>query len=246
MNKIEGFDAIIVQGTPRFRLNNRLIAADKVPEDIRTALIADIQDKDKVRTVEAPAGVSAPTEPTDFLGKEITGKASSEETPQSITGSSIDYTELELELLEKVDNLERALASVETDASTGVPETLSASALGELLLKDFGIYTALAQRDPEIGDIHPFTLTPMNRYDTGLAYVSRKRALGKEITPVQAIPVPQENPVDNGGFQSFDERMRPNFKPETSATMRQHVNDPISEEATAEPNLRGQTIRKYW
>ena len=121
---------------------------------------------------------------------------------------------------------------------------------GNDLLSSFGIYTALASRDPQIGDIHPFTLQPMNRYDVGLAYVARKRSSHVDesalVPSVETTQQVQPNPVDNGGFKSFEERTGVSFGVETSAILRHHVNDPISDEATAEPNLRGTTIRPYW
>lgn len=255
MNKIQGYDVVITKGTPRFRLNNKLIARDSVPIDIQDELISIIQNKDAVRTVEAapdPASalkegeqLSLPLEDVMYdeppevevvpviEGAEFQGEPIElERSPES------GFSELELQLIEENTVLKRQLAESNTP--------VGADNLGVTLLEQYGIYTALAPRDPQVGDIHPFTLKPMNRYDTGLAYTERKKSVGATIKPVEDVPLPQENRKDNGGFPTFQDRTGVSFGAATSSRLQHHQNDPINEEATAEPNLRGTTIRPYW
>ena len=265
MNKINGYDAVIVRGTPRFRLNNKMIARDKVPEAIQQELIATIMDKDSVRTVNPAPDVAATfttetppavvPEDTDDIGEGENPyiEAGAPEAYPPIKEETIDsnevpakFSELEEMLLNENENLRKVIAEL----SENTKQVQTARDFGNDLLSSFGIYTALASRDPQVGDIHPFTLQPMNRYDVGLAYVARKRSSHVDesalVPSVETTQQVQPNPVDNGGFKSFEERTGVSFGAETSAILRHHVNDPISDEATAEPNLRGTTIRPYW
>lgn len=264
MNKIDGYDVVITKGTPRFRLNNKLIKRELVPVAVQNELISIAMDKDAARTVAPAPDVSAtyteeqPTSaPVELPDEEMVenpyveslAAGAPEEFPvvnmsdPTVDPHSQKFTELELELLQENDALKRKVDELTHEAvSTGN----SAQALGKQLLDEYGVYSALAPRDPQIGDIHPFTLRPMNRYDVGLAYAERKKSVGQEVQPYVPTPEPQANEPDNGGFPSFQDRTGVSFETQTSATMKHHTNDPISDEATAEPNLRGTTIRPYW
>ena len=261
MNKRDGYDVVIVRGTPRFRLDNKLIARDKVPTVIQDQLLAIKADKEAVRTVDAAPDLAAtftteqptplPVELEEESGDNPYIEAGAPEVfpepePQLKDGDFIEvtFTTLELELLEKVTALERQIIESAEQSSNDTPKSL-----GEKLLSQYGVYTALAPRDPQIGDIHPYTLKPMNRYDVGLAYVERKKSVNVEVSAPVVHEAPQENPkteAENGGFQSFDTRTGVSFGAQSSTHLTHHTNDPISEEATTEPNLRATTIRPYW
>ena len=243
---LDKYDVVIVRGTPRFRYERKLIARDKVPAEIQEYLINRAQDDtDKVKVVNAAPD---PSTYTDEAPREIEGEDFPSENPYNEPEVELSrspespFTELEMELLEKVKGLEEQVASLSEDSEH---KNISAYDLGEQLLNLFGIYTALAPRDPQIGDIHPFTLKPMNRYDTGLAYVERKKSLN--VVPSKPVEhrEPQANPISNG-YQSFAERTAVSFGAESSSILKSHANDPIDDEATAEPNLRDTTIRPYW
>lgn len=246
MKSVNGYDVIITQGTPRFRLNKKLIKRDDVPYDVQQQLLADAMNPDAVKVVEAAPdkateiqeGEQLPLPLEEAMEADIPEAVEEEVSPAEKEGA--DFTDLELQLLEENDALKRQLA--EPSAPVGVED------LGVTLLRQYGIYTALAPRDPQIGDIHPFTLKPMNRYDTGLAYAERKKSMNvsPETLVAREVIQPKENPEDNGGFPSFATRTGVSFGKQSSSIMQNHNNDPINDEATAEPNLRGTTVRRYW
>lgn len=245
---IQGYDAIIVKGAPRFRLNKKLIARDNVPAEIQQALIDAIQDKDRVRVIEAAPDKSTEVKTGEQLPLplEDINNETAQDTPLAAEESS-EYTELEIELLSKVDALQRELSEATVDFDDE-PKPTTPEQLGDILLSQYGIYTALSPREPEIGDIHPLTLEPMNKYDKGLAYVARKRAKNStaNLAPITEN-VEQPNPTpEETGFKTFADRTGVSFGAQSSMSMRSRPNDPISEEAHPEPNLHGTTIRPYW
>ena len=278
MQKVNGYDVVITKGTPRFRLDNKLIKRELVPIDVQQELLFLAQDKDAVRTVAPAPDASAtyteeqPTsEPveidTDGFDENPYVEALASDTafaipePASATthgfvqpthatatealAAASQFSELELQLIEENDKFRRALAVAGEEPVRPVLAGASPEELGNLLIAQYGIYTALSPRDPQIGDIHPFTLKQMNRYDVGLAYAERKKSIGQIVDVYQPVPEPQENKPSD--FPTFADRTGVSFKRNQSSSILQtHNNDPINDEVTAEPNLRGTTIRPYW
>lgn len=269
--EIEGYDAILVRDAPRYRHNRKMVGAAQVPDNIRQALEYELRNPAPV-VLQSPAEVqAAATQPPQEPGiqpvadEQPMTQADFDEPAPAPAGMPTQY---EMDLAEQ---LEAARAQILENAGATPVQPLSAVGLTELaneLYRRFGVYTVFTNQPPKPEDIHPFTADVMTRYEVGLAYQSYNRAVARgvlhqDFTQVrdQAQASAQastahaqeiENRIADPNYQapaykSFSERtsVEGQNKQQSSTTIA-HNNDPFSEDPTAEPNLRGQTIRPQW
>lgn len=263
---IEGYDAILVKGQPRFRKDRKMVPAVSVPADIKTALTVELINRPQEPVVlQSPADVQKATEvPTEA------GVVSMEPQLEAADFEATDDTgaiptAYEMELIEQLESLKAQLVE-----NQSVKTNLKLSDLGKEMYKRFGVYTVFAGEHPQLGDTHPFTGQPMNRYEMGLAYQSFRKAqatgildrdfaneykaLNDSRDAIQAHTEEAQQRRENPGlgmpkYESFAERTSVAGQNRQSSTRLQaRPNDPISEDITAEPEngTRGQTIRPSW
>lgn len=267
---VEGYDAVIVKDTPRFRLNRKMVATDSVPENIKMELIRRIAEE-KERRLAAPAVVEGDTteqnsEGTIFEAPEeeaqAAAKALSDADFTEPTGPDepAKYTPYELELIGEIERLKEQVSE------SGL-ETATIFELANELYKRFGVYTVFINQPPKDGDVHPFNGEVMTRYETGLAYQKfnqvtaqgkLKKDFGSQYQEVERSreasqthrKIMEQNavmtPTDHEKQNTFAYRTSVNGQNRRSTVTKSHVNDPISEDATVEPNIRGVTIRPDW
>lgn len=246
------FDAISVRGTARYRLNKKMISGDQVPVNIKAQLDYEIAENEKARKARNEAALAEPREfdeiaPAETVVSEPVAPILDSNPPRTTPLEQVDFTEEELQKIVLEEAARR-------DASTAVrePQPLTAKELADLMYKNYGIWTVFTEKAPNLGDTHPVTGVPMVRYDVGLGYQAVRHGEVKQIfnpSPIENTPVPesafvgQPNP---SGYKTFEQRTAPSFQKQSSTIMKSYENDPISEEPTAEPMLRGQTIRPEW
>ena len=277
MSEYQGYDAILVRGTPRFRKDKKMVATNAVPLDIRNLLVTELMAPVPEPSVAAPVmepGVVPITvdtpqlEGADFNVDETisVGVAG----PHTIADIDPPYevspgmpTQYEIELIKELEQAKMQLASTKQ----AQPAELSLEQLAKQLRDRFGIYTVFAGSEPKPGDAHPFTGKPMTRYEMGIAYSAYTAALGqgrlvvdyelqhKVMEDSNAAVEMHSNEIERRKVEpdfdvpkhmSFQERTSVEGQKYRSTTTVSRPNDPISEDVTAEPNLRGTTIRPDW
>ena len=248
------YDAILVRGTPRFRKNRKMVAADTVPQNVREALVFQLNQKDvepsaEVKPQEAGIAPLGEKDFTDTLSASVS----------TIEGQGMP-SKYEMELIQQLEDVKRELSEGNAKAKT-LPE------LAKEMHERFGIYTVFTGHAPKDGDAHPFNGQVMTRYELGLAYqqFNRTQAQGLLNTNFQDQVATQRQSQaastvhaqeiedrrqgvweDPNHFPTFAERTSVRGQNQSSMQQVSHNNDPISEDATVEPNLRGQTIRENW
>lgn len=181
------------------------------------------------------------------------------EPQDSIAPDVPPFTEMELALMEEVETLREQAEE---------NERYDAASLAKIFYEEFGVYTMWAGEDPKVGDTHPITAKPMTRYDMGIAYQARRKSIisgsqqnlrARQSAAIEARQAPalheeemakrEADPNHNApAYKTFNERTSVEGQKysQSSTFIKNRDNDPISDEATAEPNLNGQTIRPYW
>lgn len=246
------YDSILVRGTPRYRLNKKMVAADTVPAEVKNYL--EVMTKQEVmereaRHQEAIAEKEA-AEQGDMPSLNV--EATQEQIPlEPFEGNApviegAPFTEAELDAIAFE---EARRAGIESTPAFRTTKVQTVEELAQELYDKFGVWTVFANKVPELGDTHPITGKAMIRYDVGLGYrswshkgmLNQPVKVDREIPPTASIGMPEPR-----GYKTFAERTAPSFAKQSSTLLKNHDNDPISEEPTAEPNLRGQTVRTDW
>lgn len=257
---INGYDAILVKGTARFRHNRKMVPAADVPQEIQTALVEALVNE-KLQAPANPIPVQAPVEVAPEAPMTL---ADFEQPVEDIAPEVVNTgvpTEFEMNLITELEAAKAKIAELES--TPAVKQDLPSIAAE--LHKRYGIYTAFLGIPPTSGDVHPFTGKQMNRYEMGLAYQAYKQAKAagylnnnfdaqvEKIREATAARDVHQNEFAerragtyDDGFKTFAERTAPQFSAQKSTTTVKRNNDPISEDVTAEPNLRRQTIREQW
>lgn len=269
------YDAILVRGNPRFRANKKMVAADSVPIEVRAALVAELQAPKPAVIPPSPAEVQASQDaPLQEAGiqpiEEVSEKdftdnpapvvapapLANDVTAATATGLPSQY---EMDLISQLEDVKQELANRQATK-------LDLFGLAKEMYEQYGIYTVFVGAPPKDGDAHPFNGQVMTRYELGLAYQQFNRVQAQGLLKVNfeeqhtsmkrselARDIHQREMDDrkqgtySDGYSSFDERTSVQGQnAQSSAIPRAHTNDPISEDATVEPNLRGQTIRPTW
>lgn len=261
------YDAILVRGNPRFRANKKMVAADSVPIEVKAALVAQLQAPKPAVIPPSPAEVQASQEaPFQEAGiqpivseqdfTDAPAPVADDVTAPTATGLPSQY---EMDLISQLEDVKQELAN---RAAT----KLDLFGLAKEMYEQYGIYTVFVGAPPKDGDAHPFNGQVMTRYELGLAYQQFNRAQAQGLLKVNfqeqhvtqqrselARDIHQREMDDrkqgsySDGYSSFEERTSVQGQnAQSSAIPRAHNNDPISEDATVEPNLRGQTIRPTW
>lgn len=179
--KLEDWDAIIVQGTPRFRFKRKMIAADQVPEELREHLsqqaFAKKAERDAADTVVVEAtgdaeGAAHLLEPIE-VSSDVRPDTQAVELPEEVKRDNEMFAgvvaDLEAQLeAERIrikglqDQLERTPAVTIYDAPL--------KDIVEAMYERFGIYTVFLERYPLPEDVSPITGMMMTNYESGLAY----------------------------------------------------------------------------
>lgn len=274
MSSIEGYDAILVRGTPRYRKDRKMVPAADVPQGIRAQLEFELKQPKPIAVLESPAeqqerdipqeaGV-VPIEEHPLEGEDFADKGESSKPTTPAEGMPSEY---EMELIAENEKLKATLAEQAEQKAT--PLTYNATWLAKELYENYGVYTALTGMEPKMGDVHPFTMKPMNRYELGLAYQAfkfadnnpekhdlaaeqkqREHDRNAEQTHANEMARRQTEPnFDQPKWESFADRTSVAGQNRQSSTRQiSRPNDPISEDVTAEPEngVRGQTIRPQW
>lgn len=247
MSSINGYDAITVKGQPRFRLNRKMVAAANVPADIKAALMLEMSQPKEIQP--SPADI----------------QRTAENIPTEAGVAPIDDSPLEGDDFAEANFIDEPAAPAPEPVGKSLQ---SLESLAREIYARFGVYTVFANVAPQIGDIHPFTGKSMNQYQTGLAYqayrqieMNGQRDFASDYAQVQAGRAAEEAHAqeiqrriaepdfDQPKWQSFAERTSVAGQNRQSSTRRvERVNDPISEDITAEPEngVRGTTIRPEW
>lgn len=264
------YDAILVRGTPRFRANRKMVAADQVPTEVKQALIYQLQHPVEPtpveEVVEAPAfqpELQVP-EPTPIAVQQVAEAPQVVEVaqPQATQGPS----QFELDLIAEIERLKEENAKL---SAQPVAVQKDLFGLAQEMYSRYGIYTIFVNDLPKDGDIHPWTGDIMTRYETGLAYQSYNRAVAQgKLTQVnysdqyqtvvetrQASDRHREEMAQRAAdpffaapqYNTFAERTSvAGQNAQASTTTVRRTGDNISEDVTAEPNVRGTTIRPSW
>lgn len=229
---------------------------------------ADIQaDTTRSREVSAPIEedipVGAPPTPMDFEEAEpLTDEPNPDLAERPVNLPSEEEMKLIMEL-------EEAKAKIIENA--GIKDTLKTADIFELaqeLYDRFSVYTVFVGHHPQDNDVHPFHGGTMTRYELGLAYQMYNRAESQGL--LQRDFTSQKEEVERGRQASIDHaqeienrRQDPHFQAPAYQTFAERTsvegqnkqastvtvtrpNDPISEDVTAEADVRGTTIRPQW
>lgn len=264
---VDGYDAVLVRGAPRYRLERKMIAEAVVPENIKMELLKRLADEEAERNtpkaVES-ADKEQTSEGTEFEATEEEAIAAAEE----LTAADFDGTaepaapsDFEMKLIAEIENLNEQLAN-----STGLKNATIFDLANEMYDR-FGVYTVFINKVPRDNDIHPFSGEVMTRYEVGLAYQKHNQVVaqgkltkdfGGQFAEVEASREAsvthrkemqanaQMTPQDHEKENTFAYRTSVNGQNKRSTVTKTRPNDPISEDATVEPDLRGKTIRPEW
>lgn len=195
--------------------------------------------------------------PSDFDDDPTEGLVDKQSTTQP--------SQYELDLISQLEDVKQQL--FEYQNSKGNLSNATIFDLANELYDCFGVYTVFVNKPPQDNDVHPFSGETMTRYEVGLAYqkhtqVTVQGKLNKDfglqyagvLRSREAAPRHIEEMERNAQVtprqaeqnNSFDFRTSVKGQNQTSTRTVSRTHDPISEEATAEPNLHGQTIRPDW
>lgn len=267
------WDAILVKGAPRFRHNRKMVPAASVPEHIKAALIADLHAKAaappaapkpiEVSVASQPAPIERPDEvPLPPAYEDVAPNVSVAVEPSAPSKE-------EIELITEVEQLRERLFELESQAKQIVRTVDNASIfeLAKAMYDNYAVYTVFVGGFPKDGDVHPFHGGIMTRYEVGVAYQNFKRVneqglLKRDFTGQKdkidndrQAPATHQAEISNRredphyqapAYKTFNERTSVEGQNQTATTTVAHVNDPISEDPTVEPRLRGQVIRPVW
>lgn len=267
---LEGYEAIMVKGKPRYRKDGRGLPPSKVPKEIREALEQELAAR-ATQKVSQPV-VEGASEETTANGTEL--EATQMDIEDALTamdfeepaenGTADTPTDFEMELIQQLEDVKQQLAE---NAESDTLKSATVFELADELYARFGVYTVFVGKPPRDEDVHPFTGDIMTRYDVGLAYQKHNQAMAqgklqrdfkaqhdemertREASALhQAEMAGRANMTadDHVKSNSFEHRTSVEGQKQTSAVTVNRANDQISEDTTPEPNLHGQTIRPNW
>lgn len=237
---------------------------EKAAVEIATPVVQSVAQPEPAKGIEvsaatAPEAVPVPPQPPRFEDVQPNTSISTEVAadPQLPTQEEMGLIAQVESLKERIFELEHQPTQIETDIFS----------LARRMYDEYGIWTVFVGEEPKAGDVHPFSGDIMTRYEVGVAYQQFKRAslngtlvrdfANQKATVDQSRLAPslhreeiirrRENPHYNApAYRTFAERTSVKGQNESAAVTVTHPNDPISEDPTVEPNLRGQIIREEW
>lgn len=181
------YDAILVRGTPRFRANKRMTAAENVPADVRESLVRELLKKElEPELANEPVTTEATPAPLPGLSREDFEEAAKILGEHGIQPATLHTdadispgipSEYEMELIKQLEDAKVTIASLtDNEAKQIDPETLSLVDLAQAMYVRYGVYTVFVNTPPQPDDINPLTAKPMTRYEVGLSYQNFKYA----------------------------------------------------------------------
>lgn len=254
-----------------FFKDGKRVAEKNVPQDVRDYFykpqaepVGEVEGEDFLDpTAEDPRETEATEEQIqDALGSADFDEMLADEGLVP-TGDKMPST-FEMQLIEQVEDLKAELLEKETSDTL---KTATIFDLAKELYDRYGVYTVFTGAAPRDNDIHPFSGETMTRYEVGLAYqkhnmVMAQGKLNKDFdaqhqTVEKSRAASREHVAEMNRNRhmtiaeherrnTFDFRTSVKGQNQSSMSMKRRPNDPISEEPTKEPNLRGQTIRPEW
>lgn len=176
----------------------------------------------------------------------------------------------EMQLIEQLEDVKEQMAEFAATKERErmlpmAPQRMGIFDLAKELYARYGVYTVFVGEPPKDGDIHPFSGDSMTRYEVGLAYQKHTQALmqgklnkdfvqqyddvkaSRRASGTHAAEMEQRaeyTPVDHARENTFKHRTE--IHKVTSMHQKQPDGQFGVDEVTAEPNLRGQTIRPDW
>jgi hypothetical protein len=254
---LDRYDAILVKGQPRFRLDRKMVPAAQVPADIQATLVKSLLGEVDVPTPP----VSVPVvEGADFVQpvtiESIVAAEGLTPTTDKMPSS------FEMQLIEQLEDVKAQLAERESGIKSA-----TIFELAQEMYQRFGVYTVFINQPPKDEDIHPFSGDIMTRYEVGLAYQKHNQVIaqgkltrdyGAQYAGIEAsrqasvthAATIEENRQMTDDQQiernTFDARTNLGAQVQSSMQTKARANDQISDEATPEPNLFGVTIRPDW
>lgn len=250
-----------------FFLGGKRVAEKNVPQEVRDYFY---KQPDELGEVEGADFTEQPDTPeTEATEEQIQDALNSADFDEMLAQEGLKPTEdkmpssFEMELIEQIEELKAQLAEKEE----GSKDSKDIFALAKELYDRFGVYTVFTGVAPRENDIHPFSGEVMTRYEVGLAYqkynmVTAQGKLNKdfgaqyELTEKSRAASKEHvdemnrnrhmSAAEHQKRNTFDFRTSVKGQNQSSMVTKPRNNDPISEEATKEPNLNGQTIRPVW